>query len=200
MPRGDWGRSGRGPVPGGSARWWGRSPGCGPCGRSGDVWPGVRRKVWAEGATLPGGCTSGRSQTHRGNSEEVSWESEVPPVPRLGFGELLAPDNAECSVPAAQAGPAGSPSTPLGPCPPCACDVPAAGQSGERRLRGVSGRSGAAAGALRGAVSGALPSLWGSSAGAGSSPGPATASPPSTPVRAVGVLLAGLGNFLQPRV
>lgn len=72
--------------------------------------------MWAEGATLPGGCTSGRSQTSRGNFSEV-WESAVPPASSLGCGGLLAADNAECSVPAAQAGPARCPSARLGPCP-----------------------------------------------------------------------------------
>lgn len=85
-----------GPVPGGSARSWGRSPGSGPGGRSESLWPGGRREAWDERATLPGGCTSGRSQTSRGNFEEVSWESAVPPASRLG---CWGADNAESRLP-----------------------------------------------------------------------------------------------------
>lgn len=138
------------------------------------------REVCAE----RGLCTSGRSQTSRDNFGELCWESA-----QLGCGGHLAPDNAECWVPAAQAGPAGRPSAPWARVP----RVP-----GMCRRRGRAGR----AAALRGGVSGAPPSPQGSSAGwgPGSSPGPATAPPPSTPVRAGGVRLAGLRDFLDQRI
>lgn len=171
----------RGPIP---------EAGTGACGQVAGGRCGLRGRL-CPAAAPPGGPKLLGATSRRCGSRPYPQR----PLWAAGGTSPLTTRSARSRLP--RRAPPGVPRHP-GPVSPCACDVPAAGQSG---ASGGSVASPAAPAPLRG-LSGAerrrRQEPQGSSAGAGYSPGPATASPPSTPGGACQRAACRVGGLPRP--